>query len=160
MKIPERHRIGLFGRFVLLDGDFVDVADRRDGRVGFGLENHFQIIVEVGRRLVVQLSFGLVLLFDDLDRFAAMSFEKSDAFADAAEHFVDDVGVFLDEGQTTRYGGEPHHRQERNLDDFETDALGKNIRGRRDKRRVRLAVAHRFPVKLAGFGLFQLAVAE
>ena len=41
MKIPQRHGIGFFGRFVLLDGDFVNVADRRDGGVGFGLENHF-----------------------------------------------------------------------------------------------------------------------
>ena len=35
MKIPQRHGIGFFGRFVLLDGDFVNVADRRDGGVGF-----------------------------------------------------------------------------------------------------------------------------
>ena len=48
----------------------------------------------------------------------------------------------------------------RHVDDFQTGALGKNIRRRRDEGGVGFAVAHRFPMKIAAFGFLDVAVVE
>ena len=62
MEIPQCHGVGFLGRFVLLYGDFINVLDRWDTRVGLGLQNHFELIIEVSRRLIVQFTFVLVCL--------------------------------------------------------------------------------------------------
>ena len=66
-------------------------------------------------------------------------------------------GCFSTKGRPARNRGEPHHRQERHVDDFQAGAFRQNIRRRRDERRIGFAVAHRFPVKLTALGFLHLA---
>ena len=69
MKVPERQGIRLLGSFVLLLGEFIDVADRRGARIRLGLQDHFKLIIEVSGRFIVQVILLFVLVFDDLDGF-------------------------------------------------------------------------------------------
>ena len=55
-------------RFFLLYRDFINVADRRQTRVGLGLQNHFELIIKMRGSFILQLAF-LFVFFYDLDRF-------------------------------------------------------------------------------------------